>query len=227
MVEDAILRLLDAALLDVAALAATDTTRLSELLRPIAFAHAKSPAIIGLMRHIQAEHQGSITALLSQRPVAQLRQHLLEMPRIGPETADVMLLYAGRHPVFVVDLYTRRLFERVNPPLAQPLPRGWARTRYELVRAVCESELAGDTAALQHVANYHALINEVSVRYCLARAPRCDGPPSRRVYSRQPQRNAYLNRDDGCPLRVVCDWYHTERQSATASAPSGDGKEQD
>jgi endonuclease-3 related protein len=59
----------------------------------------------------------------------------------------------------------------------------------------------------QLYANYHALINEQCVRYCVARRPRCDGPPARRVYSVQQGRNSYLDRLEGCPLRAVCAYY--------------------
>ncbi len=41
-----------------------------------------------------------------------LRQQLLEVNGIGPETADSILLYAGEKPFFVVDAYTRRIFSR-------------------------------------------------------------------------------------------------------------------
>ena len=46
------------------------------------------------------------------QPTVQLRAELLELNGIGPETADSILLYAGQHEVFVVDTYTRRIFER-------------------------------------------------------------------------------------------------------------------
>ena len=42
-------------------------------------------------------------------PTHKLRAELLAQKGIGPETADSILLYAGHHPVFVVDAYTRRV----------------------------------------------------------------------------------------------------------------------
>jgi endonuclease-3 related protein len=44
-------------------------------------------------------------------PAGKLREELLALEGIGPETADSILLYAGQMPVFVVDAYTRRVFE--------------------------------------------------------------------------------------------------------------------
>ena len=53
------------------------------------------------------------------RPTVELRDELLALNGIGPETADSILLYAGNHPVFVVDAYTRRILERHDLVAAQ------------------------------------------------------------------------------------------------------------
>lgn len=215
-VEGAILRLLAAGLLSPRAIASATTETLAELIRPAAFYGQKATGLIAIARHIVAGYDGD-TARMLARPTAQVRAELLHLPRIGLETCDVILLYAGAHPVFVIDAYTRRLFERVAPALNSgadggptPAPPPWHRP-YESLRRSIETELrhdgqfsAYDAAALY--AEYHAQINEVCVRYCLTR-PRCDGPPARRVYSRQEGRESYLGRQDGCPLRPVCAWY--------------------
>ena len=46
------------------------------------------------------------------RPTPELREELPNLNGVGPETADSILLYAGNHPVFVVDAYTRRILTR-------------------------------------------------------------------------------------------------------------------
>lgn len=43
-----------------------------------------------------------------------LREELLSIPRIGPETADSILLYALERKIFVVDAYTKRMFTRIG-----------------------------------------------------------------------------------------------------------------
>ncbi|MCU0493061.1 MAG: Fe-S cluster assembly protein HesB [Chloroflexaceae bacterium] len=222
-VEGAILRLKERQLLTPAALAATDPAELALLLRPVAFHTQKAPGIIALSAYISQNYGDSTAAMLNQ-PTASLRQELLALPRIGPETADVVLLYGGGHPVFVVDAYTRRLFSRLQIADCrlqigdqrleideQRLEIDWEKARYEAVRATIEQELAilnsqFSTLNPQLFADYHALINEECVRYCLSR-PRCDGPPARRVYSSQPGRESYLQRQDGCPLRAMCAFY--------------------
>lgn len=204
-VEAAVLRLIAAGLLSPPALAAADPEPLAALIRPAAFHTQKAPGLIAIARHICERYGGSTAAMLA-RPTAELRAELLALPRVGRETCDVTMLYGGGHPVFVVDEYTRRLFERLRP--GEPI---W-RAPYEALRAAIEAELAPPDPALY--AEYHALINEACVRYCLSR-PRCDGPPARRVYSRQDGRESYLDRHEGCPLRPVCAFYQSSASPAT------------
>ena len=56
-------------------------------------------------------YEGSLTKLFAC-PTEKLREELLNLHGVGPETADSILLYAGNHPVFVVDAYTRRILAR-------------------------------------------------------------------------------------------------------------------
>ncbi|GAH79526.1 unnamed protein product, partial [marine sediment metagenome] len=42
------------------------------------------------------------------------RQQLLSIHGIGQETADSIILYAARKPVFVIDAYTRRIINRIG-----------------------------------------------------------------------------------------------------------------
>lgn len=220
-VEGAILRLLDADLLSPTALAEAEAERLATLIRPVAFYGQKAIGLIAIARHIVTRYAGDTARMLAQ-PTATLRAELLALPRIGLETCDVILLYAGSHPVFVIDAYTRRLFERVQPALDgsdESVPAPPWRQSYERLRQAVETALrqrspeANDRSRLvQCYADFHAQINELCVRYCLTR-PRCDGPPARRVYSRQKGRESYLEREDGCPLRDVCAWYRRSGQA--------------
>lgn len=211
-VEAAVLRLIAAGLLSPPALAAADPAALAGLIRPAAFHTQKAPGLIAIAEHI-CRHYGGSTAAMLARPTAELRAELLALPRIGRETCDVIMLYGGGHPVFVIDEYTRRLFERVQPESAGNggAAREIWRAPYEALRVYIEAELAAeppeaDPAVL--FAEYHAQINEACVRYCLSR-PRCDGPPARRIYSRQEGRESYLDSHAGCPLRPVCAHYRS------------------
>ncbi|HMQ31587.1 MAG TPA: Fe-S cluster assembly protein HesB [Chloroflexaceae bacterium] len=226
-VEAAVLRLIAVGLLAPPAMAAADPAELAALIRPAAFHTQKAPGLVAIARHICERHGGSTAAMLAQ-PTAELRAELLALPRVGRETCDVALLYGGGHPVFVIDEYTRRLLERVGPSLGDPeagrADRGLWRRPYEAVRLAIEADLAvarpeANVPLPALYAEYHAQINEACVRYCLAR-PRCDGPPARRIYSRQEGRESYLGRDEGCPLRPICGYYQG-RGEEEAGRPGG------
>lgn len=220
-VEAAVLRLLATDMLSPATLTAAHPEALAAIIRPVAFHSQKALGLIAIARHIGLHYDGSTAGMLA-RPTADLRAELLALPRIGPETCDVIMLYAGGHPVFVVDAYTRRLFERVDPEMGGEMPgaedkRLW-QAPYEQLRLAIESELSDPACDLGPptpiFSDLHAQINEVCVRYCLSR-PRCDGPPARRIYSVQASRESYLTSNTGCPLRSVCAWYqHTKNNKA-------------
>lgn len=230
-VEAAILRLIGAGLLAPRPLAAADPDALAALIRPAAFHRQKAPGLIAIARHIVALYDGS-TATMLARPTAELRRELLALPRVGRETCDVLMLYGGGHPIFVVDEYTRRLFERVEFEQGEQGDAGQGKGRwrrpYEVVRLAIEEELgvAGGSPQSAGVsdlyADYHAQINEACVRYCLVR-PRCDGPPARRVYSRQDGRESYLDLQVGCPLRSICGYYQLKRGAEKRPRVASDG----
>ncbi|MEO5574309.1 MAG: endonuclease III domain-containing protein [Gammaproteobacteria bacterium] len=102
---------------------------------------------------------------LASFATAVLREDLLSVNGIGPETADDILLYAFERPVFVIDAYTRRLFSRL----------GFIRgdEPYETVRALFESTLAGKAQGCAALFNeYHALIVHHGKSICRTR-PLC------------------------------------------------------
>lgn len=85
--------------------------RLQTLIRSSGYFRAKARRLKTFVRFLDRSHGGSLTRMFRQ-PTAQLRRELLSLDGVGPETADAILLYAGQHPVFVVDAYARRLAAR-------------------------------------------------------------------------------------------------------------------
>lgn len=102
----AIANLRNAGLLEPAPLAACSTKEIETLVRPAGFQTLKAPALLGLAQHVVKS--GVLFEAFLARPTPTVRQELLALPRIGFETADSILLYAGGHEVFVVDVYLRR-----------------------------------------------------------------------------------------------------------------------
>ncbi|MFQ5580884.1 MAG: endonuclease III domain-containing protein [Nitrospiria bacterium] len=112
-VEKAISRLKEEDLLHPAALYHLPEKTLSLLVRSSGYFKIKAKRIKALTTFIFEEYGGSLDTMFSEKWEV-LRQKLLSVRGIGPETADAILLYAGNAPVFVIDAYTRRIFERHN-----------------------------------------------------------------------------------------------------------------
>ncbi len=142
------------------ALLALPETELAALIRPAGYFNVKA-------RRLRAFCEAYVAAggepALSKLETSCLREWLLGIHGIGPETADDILLYAFDRPVFVIDAYTRRLFERLGI-----IGGGES---YETLRMTFEQALGPDPALFNE---YHALIVRHAKQVCRARAPRCD-----------------------------------------------------
>jgi endonuclease-3 related protein len=107
-----------------------------------------------------------------------VREQLQTIHGIGPETADSMLLYAGAHRSFVVDAYTKRIFQR----------HGWcgADVEYDELKSLCELSLNQESGAarLDYWQDYHAQLVMVGKHFCRTRAPRCDDCPLKSLLPR-------------------------------------------
>lgn len=120
---------------------------LEDLVRPAGFYRQKALRIRLLLEWFQ-EQGGSFEAI-SKRPVAELRKTLLALNGIGPETADVMLMYTFNHKTFVADQYAMRLFNRLGLGEYK---------QYEVMRADFMPLIAD--ATLDQAREWHALIDE-------------------------------------------------------------------
>jgi len=129
------------------------------------------------------------------QPTAKLRQELLSLNGIGPETADSILLYAGQHPVFVVDAYTRRIVDRHgilpgNQPYEEmrelfenalgnvssdrvPGPTKFSLTVAATSHRPSPMSRAPRTPAAERFNQAHALIVAVGKHYCFKSDPAC------------------------------------------------------
>ncbi len=161
-VERAIHNLRQQKLLSPAAMARVSPARLARLIRSSGYFRQKARKLKAFVRYLSDVHQGSLTKMF-RTPTDVLREQLLSVHGIGPETADSILLYAGKHPVFVVDAYTRRILERHH------LARG--KESYDEIRALFERNLPSSAALFNE---YHALIVHTGKHFCRARAPLCE-----------------------------------------------------
>jgi endonuclease-3 related protein len=194
-VEKAIANLRRARALNAKALREMPLRKLETLVRPSGYFRQKARRLKAFIAFLDEKYAGSLTRMFAQ-PTGKLRDELLALNGIGPETADSILLYAGNHPVFVVDAYTRRVLERHRVIEAK--------AGYEEIRALIQSEVGGASAEelaaaepgsdprhpvspmsrarrsdrAQHYNELHALIVRVGNHYCRSTA-KCEGCPLR------------------------------------------------
>lgn len=166
-VERAIENLREAGVLSAEALYRLPDEELAELIRPAGYFRLKARRLQSLLRFLWQRYDGSLEAMFST-PLEQLRQELLSVNGIGPETADSILLYAGNLPTFVVDAYTARIGKR----------HGWlpGDAEYHQIKEQFEQSLPQD---VQVYNEFHALIVRVGKHYCRKRQPDCDQCPLR------------------------------------------------
>ncbi len=166
-VELAIANLRKARVLTPEAMLHVRAARLAALVRPSGYFRQKAKKLKSFMAFLYREFGGSLEKMF-RTPTLELREKLLAVHGIGPETADSILLYAGNHPVFVVDAYTHRIFGRHG------LTDGKA--DYEKARAWMEASLPPRPELYNE---FHALIVNAGKNWCRKSAPRCEECPLR------------------------------------------------
>jgi endonuclease-3 related protein len=152
-------------LLSVAGIERVNARHLATLLRPAGYFRQKARKLKAFVKFLRAEYAGSLPRMF-KTPTLQLRERLLGVWGIGPETADSILLYAGEQPVFVVDAYTKRMFAR----------HGWIgeKAKYEDIRWMVERQFPGDVRRFNEL---HALIVSAGKNFCRPQDPNCGECP--------------------------------------------------
>jgi endonuclease III related protein len=171
-VERSLANLRAAGALSIEGLRVISLAKLRRLIRPSGFLTRKAPALKAFVAMLDREFGGSLDAMAAMPTVA-LRERLLELPGVGPETADAILLYALGHAIPVADEYLRRIAERHG--LVAP---GRRRIPYDALSDLTRRAFAGDEAnrRAQLFNEFHALTVAVGKAHC-GRTARCEGCP--------------------------------------------------
>jgi endonuclease-3 related protein len=164
-VEKAIANLKAAGCLDACRLHALDPEQLEPLIRPAGYFRVKAKRLRNFTTWLCDRYGGDMQAL---EPIAtnRLREELLAISGIGPETADSILLYALNRPIFVVDTYTARVMVRHGLIAPEGLD-------YHQLQDLFMSNLEPDAAFFNE---FHALLVVAGKDYCKPR-PKCEGCP--------------------------------------------------
>ena len=137
--------------------------RVRKYIRPAGFYKQKSEYLVNIVEYMRDRYQSDISRM-RRTPTGQLREELLALRGIGPETADAILLYALGKPSFVVDAYTYRLMWRLGRSIGKD---------YDTAKSVFEKAMKGNA---RDYADMHSLIVIHSKERC-RKVPICDSCP--------------------------------------------------
>ena len=169
-VEHAIANLKAARILTARKMHALPVDDLAELIRPAGYYNMKARRL-GNFLEVLVDQFGASLKRLMRGDTAVVRNRLLAINGIGPETADSMLLYAGDHTSFVIDTYTKRIFTR----------HAWCpdSADYDTLQTLCQNNLNQHTGVerLDYWQDYHAQLVVIGSRYCRPKNPRCEECP--------------------------------------------------
>lgn len=166
-VTKAITNLREAELMTYEALSLCGAEEIARYIRPAGYYNIKAQRLRNLLNMIAQHYTGQLDRFLGET-LAVARERLLEVKGIGPETADSILLYSCGHPIFVVDMYTHRVFSRHNLVDEE--------TDYHAMQAFFMDHLSPDPTLFNE---FHALVVRVAATFCKKTNPLCEACPLR------------------------------------------------
>ena len=143
--------------------------RLAALIRPAGYYNIKAKRLKNFLNFFIKHYNGSFKKM-SRSVLPYLRQQLLSVNGIGPETADSILLYALSKPVFVVDAYTKRILLRHHFISAD--------ADYDKIQNLFMKNLDSRVKLFNE---YHALLVKLGKEFCLKNKPKCNSCPLKSI----------------------------------------------
>lgn len=135
--------------------------KLAGYIKSAGYFNVKAKRIKNLIRFLIDEYEGDLDKFIED-DVNHLREGLLSVNGVGPETADSIILYAAKKPVFVIDAYTHRILRRHNMVEEQ--------VTYDELQSLFMDNLLPEVNIFNE---FHALIVITGKKYC-RRNPKCD-----------------------------------------------------
>ena len=160
-VEKAINRLKEAGVMSPELLRQLGLSEIGELIHSCGYYNAKAFKLKSLACWLGEYCHDNLDELFA-KDVGLLREQLLSVHGIGPETADSILLYTAEKAVFVIDAYTRRIISRIG---LKP-----KRDRYNAYQSLFMDNLPHDTRMYNE---YHALLVYLGKTVCRSTRPLC------------------------------------------------------
>ncbi len=150
-------------LLSFSAILDTPLTEIESLIKPSGYFRQKSRRLKNLAKTIV--NTGGLQTL-ETIATAKLREWLLDLHGVGPETADSILLYAFERPIFVIDTYTLRISKR-----HKWLPEN---AGYIEAQKMFTQELPAEVSLFN---DFHALFVQIGKNFCRPNQQKCNDCP--------------------------------------------------
>jgi endonuclease-3 related protein len=144
--------------------------QLASLIKSSGYFRIKADRLKAFVTFLFENYGGNLRKMGDER-VETLREKLLHVKGIGPETADSILLYGLKMPIFVIDAYTKRILSR-HGIIAEKTP-------YDEVQRLFMDHLSSDERLFNE---YHALLVHLGKTLC-KKTPRCDICPLKGIRS--------------------------------------------
>ena len=160
--EKAIINLNKNKLIGTKKLLKIENRKLAEIIKSSGYHNQKAKKLKNFCGFLLKNYDGKLS-LLFKNNIGELREQLLSIKGIGPETADSIILYAAKKPIFVIDAYTKRILSRT----------GYKEKTYEELQKLFMQELPNNEKLFNE---YHALLVELGKNIC-KKKPLCEKCP--------------------------------------------------
>jgi endonuclease-3 len=144
-------------------LANAKTNQIEQCLKVAGLYRNKAKTIKQVSKIILNRYDGNLRPILLL-PLEKARETLLQLPGVGPKTADVVLLFCAQKPTLPVDTHVNRVSKRLDLAPVQG--------SYETVRASLQTLYDPKDFLAVHV-----LLIQLGRKYCKARNPLCTQCP--------------------------------------------------
>jgi len=160
-VEKAIQRLKGRGVLNPEGIHDLKKSELARLIRSSGYFRIKADRLKSFINFLFKEYGGNLKRMKREK-LDELRERLLGVKGVGPETADSILLYGLKKPIFVVDAYTKRILSR-HGLISE-------NASYEEVQKLFMDHLPHNEELFNE---YHALLVHLGKTLC-RNVPRCE-----------------------------------------------------
>ena len=161
-VEKAIINLNKNQLINVKKILKINNKKLASIIKSSGYHNQKAKKLKNFSLFLINNYNGNINKFFNNE-IKILREKLLSINGIGPETADSIILYAAKKPIFVIDAYTKRIMNKV----------GYKENNYEELQDLFMKNLNSNEKLFNE---YHALLVELGKNIC-KKKPLCDKCP--------------------------------------------------